>query len=127
MIKTQTISTIDFEDWNALVQNTYGKPYNLQQQGGCMDRQMYPIEVPCQPNDFNNTTLPEILNGNKKGVSFEAWLARDPKEKRALPDQDYAITMFWERNFYPDITMLINDLHKKGLLSAGNYYIDINW
>jgi hypothetical protein len=35
--------------------------------------------------------------------------------------------MFWDRNFYPNVQMVANDLHKKGLLEAGEYSIRIDW
>jgi len=35
--------------------------------------------------------------------------------------------MWWERNFYPDVEMIANDLHKRGILEAGEYVIDIDW
>ena len=63
------------------------------------------------------------------GVSFKAWLERDPKQKLNADDCDCpsAITMWWERNFYPDVQMIANDLHSKGLLPAGEYVINIDW
>ena len=37
--------------------------------------------VPAQiPEDYENTSVPEVINGEEMGVSFAAWLARDPKE-----------------------------------------------
>ena len=33
----------------------------------------------------------------------------------------------WERNFYPNIQAVANDLYKKGLLETGDYWIDIDW
>ena len=59
------------------------------------------------------------------GVSFAAWLARSPK-KRIPNDNDY-LSMWWERNFYPDLQMVANDLHRKGNLPDGDYVINIDW
>ena len=39
----------------------------------------------------------------------------------------WLIDLWWKRNFYPDIEMVANDLHAKGLLEAGEYAIDIDW
>lgn len=36
------------------------------------------------------------------------------------------INLFWERNFYPDINTLANDLYKKGLIKKGEYLIVID-
>jgi hypothetical protein len=39
----------------------------------------------------------------------------------------WSVAMWWERNFYPDVQMIANDLHAKGLLDAGEYVINIDW
>lgn len=150
MIKTQKVNVIDVNDWDNLVSETYGKPYSFQQQDGCKSRQHVSISVPeLYPEDYENDTIPEVINGNKMGVSFQTWLKRDPNaplnctEKEAKDCNYYwgisssdlkkwqkdksHISMFYERNFYPSIGMIINDLHSKGLLEAGNYKIDIDW
>lgn len=127
MIKVQTKQVIDVSDFDDLVTQTYGKPYSFQQQDGCKDRGTVTITVPCQAEDFENDTVPEEINGEDMGVSFSAWLARDPKEWNGDPDDKDFVDMFWERNFYPNVEMVINDLHTKGLLPAGDYTIDIDW
>jgi hypothetical protein len=35
--------------------------------------------------------------------------------------------MWWGRNFYPELSVVVNDLHAKGLLDEGEYEIDIDW
>ena len=48
--------------------------------------------------------------------------------EQLLPGKNKESTeLWWERNFYPDVSMIINDLHSKGLLPAGDYSIDIDW
>jgi hypothetical protein len=63
------------------------------------------------------------------GVSFKAWLDRDPSKK--LPNREdednWGLDLWWDRNFYPHVSMVINDLHTKGLLEAGEYGIEIDW
>jgi hypothetical protein len=76
--------------------------------------------------------VPEIVNHDKQGVSFRAWLKRDPNKPLGDEEPDKGnnktyINMWWERNFYPDIQMVANDLHSKGLLEAGEYIINIDW
>ena len=46
-----------------------------------------------------------------------------------LPDRSdtLGLQLFWERNFYPDVQMIANNLHAKGLIEAGDYVIDIDW
>jgi len=127
MIKVQNKQVIDVGDWDDLVVNTYGKPYNFQQQDDCKPRGTFDITIPSPACDFKNDTVPEEINGSEMGVSFAAWLARDPKEWNGDPKDQTYIDMFWERNFYPDVQMVANDLHSKGLIPAGNYVIDIDW
>lgn len=127
MIKVQTKKVIDVSDFDDLVTTTYGKPYNFQQQNGCQDRGTFELTVPGEADDYPNDTIPDEINGEEMGVSFSAWLARDPKTWHGEEeDRDY-MEMFWERNFYPDIQTVANDLHSKGLLPAGEYVINIDW
>ena len=127
MLEYKTVKVIDVNDWDTLVMETYGRPYNFQQQDDCKERQHVPITIPDEPYDYENDTIPEVVNGDEMGVSFKAWLERDPKQP--LPDRDdtFGLQLFWERNFYPDVQMIANDLHAKGLVEAGDYEINIDW
>lgn len=130
MIKTSKKSVIDVSDWDNLVQSTYGRVYSFQQQDGCKDRGKEYITVPVEyPEDYENDTLPEIVNYEDMGVSFKAWLERDPTQKLSNQgdQEEWHRDLWWERNFYPHVDMIINDLHEKGLLPKGDYMIDIDW
>ena len=73
-------------------------------------------------------SVPEEVNGEEMGVKFAVWLARSPKKKMKGQKHSYELDLWWERNFYPDVQAVANDLHTKGLLAAGNYVIDdIDW
>ena len=78
MINIQQKQVISIQDWDSFVVKTYGKPYCFQQQNGCQERGNFNITIPSSDNDFENTTIPEEINGDEMGVSFAAWLARDP-------------------------------------------------
>lgn len=132
MIKTTTKQFIKVSDWDKLVEETYGRPYNFQQQDGCQDRGIFEITVPSHEyDDYENDTVPEVVNGPEMGVSFEAWLKRDPKQPLGGGEDngatDYRLELWWTRNFYPNIQMVANDLHAKGLLPAGTFVINIDW
>ncbi len=90
---------------------------------------MFRFSVPGEAEDFTNSTVPEKVNGPEMGVSFTAWLARDPQQKLTSPgdSEDYCLGLWWERNFYPEFQMVANDLHEKGLIDGGNYAINIDW
>lgn len=123
----QTQKVIDVGDWDDLVQQTYRRPYSFQQQDGCKERQRVHITVPDESYDFEDDTVPEEINGEEMGVSFKAWLERDPEVWNGDKNDLRFVGMFWERNFYPDVQMVANDLHSKGLIEAGEYVIDIDW
>jgi len=152
MIKVKNVKMIDVGDWDALVYETYGKPYSFQQQDGCQSRGVVRITIPYDSNDekYMNDKVPEVINHESKmGVKFDVWLNRSPEEplnpsKKELSDCNYYwgeseadedewnkdksnINMFFERNFYPNLQSVANDLHKKGLIEAGDYSINIDW
>ena len=120
-------AVVDVSDWDETVKKTYGRPYSFQQQDGCRSRGIFRIQVPDEAYDYERDTVPEIVNHNEMGVSFSAWLKRSTKTPLASGETDYSLELWWERNFYPDIQMVANDLHKKGLLEKGSYTIDIDW
>jgi hypothetical protein len=127
-MKTRTETVIELSDWDDLVTKTYGRPYKFQQQDGCKDRGSHRFTVPDEAEDFANDYVIEKINGPEMGVSFAAWKARDPKAPVGEDGfENYAIELFWARNFYPEFQTLANDLHAKGLLAAGSYTIDIDW
>lgn len=131
-MKSRKITLIETSDWDEFVKHIYSRPYCFQQQDGCKARGSFRFTVPIEePLDYTNDELPEVINHPEMGVSFGAWLARDPNQKLA-PQSDgeeytWRSIMWWERNFYPHIEMIINDLYKRGLLEEGEYLIDIDW
>jgi len=130
-LKLRTDRFVDLEEWDKLVVDTYQRPYALQQQDARQCRGFISLTVP-DPNaeEYGNDTIPEMVNGEKMGVTFAAWLSRDPKApigKGADGGLDYMIELFWYRNFYPSLQVVANDLYTKGLLEAGDYTIVIDW
>lgn len=120
MLKFEKVNMVDVGDWNALVEETYGKTYDFQQQDGCKDRGLDYFTVPLQyvPDDYENDTIPYEINGEEMGVSFKAWLSTNPNTYEDI---------FWERNFYPALEILADDLYQKGLIPEGEYTINIDW
>jgi hypothetical protein len=122
---------IEVRDWDSLVEKTYGKPYSFQQQQGCQGRGLFELEIPSEEtNDEEmSDSIPEEINGEEMGVKFAVWLARDSKQPLAgrTEQAQWEINLFWERNFYPDINTVANDLYQKGLIENGEYLINIDW
>lgn len=130
MIKVRTEKVIDVDDWDSLVEETYKRIYSFQQQDGCKGRQHIHLTIPDEAYDCEKDSVPEVVNGEEMGVSFKAWLERDPEQKLNSPDdwdRQHGLRLWWQRNFYPDLQMVANDLHAKGLIEAGDYVIDIDW
>ena len=126
-LTTTTHKHIDSHDLDKCVRETYGRPYCFQQQDGCMERGTVHVTIPDEPYDYETAEIPEVINGEEMGVSFAAWLARDPKAPVGERTDDFGIGLFWERNFYPHLSMVLNDLHARGLIEAGEYMIVIDW
>ena len=124
-ISTETV--VNAQEWDKLVSETYRRPYTFQQQDGCRDRGTFQLTVPGAPEDYKLTTVPEKVNHPEMGVSFEAWLLRDPTQPLLNNEAVWALDMWWERNFYPDIQTVANDLCAQGYLAAGEYIINIDW
>lgn len=124
MLKYELKRVVSDTDFDNLVEETYGKEYCFQQQEGCRDRQQYRFSVPSEyAEDYDNDEIEVRVNGEEMGVSFKAWL--DQNENFFV--DDFRDKLFWHRNFYPSFEVLVNDLHKKGLIEAGDYVLDVDW
>ena len=129
-LKFSTVNMVDVHDWNILVQSVYSKPYDFQQQDGCQDRGIKYITIPSEDDDLNvNENIPFKINAEVRGVRFSTWLNTSVEDINAKNPEEWpgANNLFWERNFYPDLQTVANDLHKKGLIDAGDYIINIDW
>ena len=115
MLKSKQVGFIKLGDWDGLVSSTYGRPYSFQQQIDCKERGLHKFRVPEDSYDYPND---DIDDEESMGVSFAGWLAKDPSHKNNL---------YWGRNFYPNVSMIINDLYAKGLIEKGEYAIEIDW
>ena len=130
----RTITAIPLSEWDKLVTETYGRPYRFQQQDGCVGRGTHRFKVPDEADDEDmNDSVPEVVNHETRGVKFDVWKSRDPKQPLGADEdahvrkEDWAIKLWWHRNFYPDFHTVANDLHARGLLDAGEHTIIIDW
>lgn len=113
----KTVKTINAEDWSLFIQKTYGRSYAISLQKEYVSKQIVKLSCPCEPIDFKDDT---------NGASFKTWLERDPD--KILPNNSpFSTRLWWESNFYPHVSMIINDLHSKGLLEEGDFYIELDW
>lgn len=132
-MKIKELKVIESSDWDKLVSKTYGKPYCYQQQNGYQERGLSRFKVPNTAEYFDdemNDSIPETGDPEEMGVKFEVWKSRDPKTPLngdAFGKEQWAVDLWWYRNFYPDFQTVANDLCEKGLLKAGSYAINIDW
>jgi len=125
MSKFRNVSMISVQDWDALVTKVYGKPYNFQQQDGGKERGISWQECPSEDYDYEQDSIPIKVNGCEMGVSFKTWL-ETPADINWFEEKCENV-MFWKRNFYPCIDMIISDLHEKGFIPEGEFGIEIDW
>lgn len=128
-MKMKNVKLIEVGDWDNLVSSTYNRVYQFQQQCGCQERGIFNLTIPSKytEDEEMHDTIPENVNGEEMGVKFKNWLERDPKQPLINQKNDWELGLFWERNFYPDIYTVANDLYEKGLIEAGEYIIHIDW
>jgi hypothetical protein len=119
MLKVKTKKMIEVQDWDNLVEKTYGKPYSFQQQDGCKSRGIYKLVVPSDGDDYER----DDVDVHEMGVSFNSWVSTEYKN----PKKDYKLVLFWKRRFYPSVESIANDLFKRGLIEEGEYIINIDW
>lgn len=129
MLKYKNEKIVEVRDWDNLIEETYGRLYTFQQQEGCQSRGIVRLTIPDEEDydDEMNDSIPEIVNGEEMGVKFSVWLARDPKQPIPGQKHDWELDLFWERNFYPNVQTVANDLYNKGLIEPGDYTINIDW
>jgi len=126
-LKTKIVTIVDVSEFDRLVTDTYGRPYSFQQQDGCKGRGVDSFTVPSSGYDYKNATIPEVVNHEDMGVSFKAWKARDPEQLLTSSSSTSSLRLWWARNFYPSLQVVVNDLHERGLIETGTYTIDIDW
>ena len=120
-LEARKVNMISDSEWDEFVKSVYGKPYCFQQQDGCKERGVFEFSVPGSTWDYENNSIESSDSDNDEmGVSFQAWIDTNHLE---MPWCE----MYWERNFYPDVSMIINDLYKKGYIEEGDYCISIDW
>ena len=111
---------------NQLVMQTYGRPYAFNQQEDSKGTDVHFYDIPVEnPRDYSRTEMPDVINGLQQGISFETWLNRDITQWNGKPENAHQLKLFWVRNFYPCVEMVLNDLQVKDLIPAGKYAICI--
>lgn len=123
--KCENKKVIHYSDWNEFIYSIYKLPYNYQQQNDCQNKS---IEISIPRDILDNwddgaDSIPYEVNGEEMCVKFDTWKNSDFKEMCKHFDGEWRARLFYERNFYPDINPLLDDLYKRGLLEEGEYLI----
>jgi hypothetical protein len=130
-MKYETIKYVQVSDLDDFIEETYKRPFSFQQQFGCRARGTQYVKVPVKDVEegyvLEGYVLEDIIKNEYGSVSLKDWLERDPTEQLSESDSAWTLEMFWERNFFPNIEILFDDLFKKGLIEAGEYVINIDW
>jgi hypothetical protein len=107
-------------DFSELVRKVYGRPYQFQQQEGCRGQEtIYKFSVPAQP-----------IGDHYQAVPMQQWLEATPPppaEPGKYDSARYTEELRWDREFYPEMEEVVNDLHQKGLIDPGEYALHIWW
>lgn len=108
MIESKQVGLIWEKSFNDLVVDTYERPYVFQQQRMLGQDSIFLFDVPSPSTE--------------DAFNFAQWVAAPPPNV-----SDWRERLRWEREFYPPFEDLINDLHQRGLIAAGNYALHIWW
>lgn len=110
-------------EFSQLVRDTYGRPYQLQQQDGCLGQEtIVSVKVPDKPRTW-------LADDAGRPPTLEVWVAATPPEPMtdAWDGDLHREHLRWHREFYPELQDVVNDLHRRGLMAAGEYVIHIWW
>ena len=99
---------------NELITATYGRPYNYgrwQEMG---------------QDTMTQVTVPEEADEPWEGgpPSLEEWLAGEPP---ATLTDAWRIEQWWQTEYCPELQVVVNDLHARGLMPAGDYVMHVWW
>jgi hypothetical protein len=112
-MRIENVKLISETEFSRLVSETYGRPYQLQQQGDMMGQ-----------DTMIRVTVPDDGKWGCIGDEerFQEWKARDVTEP-----MDYTERLWWLRDFYPPFNEVLDDLHRQGILPQGDYVIHVWW
>lgn len=120
-LKFKQINQIDSGDFDKFIRSFYKKPYCIQQQNGCMSRGAIEFSIPLI-NDDSILFNVELFDYLDDLPSLQEWLLKDPSEK---VEGITFLDIYWERDFYPKLSEILNDLYEKQKIVEGDYQIVI--
>lgn len=117
-VSIQDVRLIEEREFSALVTRVYGRPYRLQQNMMLGQDTIYPLTVP-EPEPVDESHEP----------SFAEWASQDPDlDADGHPWRHaWEKEIWWEREFYPPFSALVNDLYERGHLPMGTFMLHVWW
>lgn len=126
-LEYENLRVIENYKWNEFISSIYNLPYNYQQQN---DRQNtnFEFNIPndLEEEDLGSDSIPYEVNGEDECVKFDTWKNSDFEEIGKNFEYEVETKLFYERNFYPSIFQILNDLYNRGLIEEGDYLIRID-
>lgn len=119
ILKGETVQVIWEHDFNKVVQSVYGKPYVFQQQGDMLLGQngYYPFTV-------HSAEKYQQWDATEIDAELTRWLSAEPPQNARA----FTIQLWWERENYPDIDVILYDLaYRRGLMASGRYALHVWW
>jgi hypothetical protein len=115
-LKMSSYKLLKAQQWDKLVQNTYGKPYRLYAQVPYSKayhwQWFYPGSIKPDESYLSTDIIDEY--DNWWGVQFDAWVA---KPNTGQGDN------YWHSKCYPTLAAVAHDLLQKGLISEQGHFI----
>ncbi|MEU7631747.1 hypothetical protein AB0C34_17415 [Nocardia sp. NPDC049220] len=109
-LNPRTVTLMGEGDFSRFISQVYGRPYQLQQQRECLSQNsLVEFTVPAEESECS-------------GPSLAQWQATPPPTRGDSREQ-----VRWKREFFPQLEDVVNDLHTRGLLPAGEYALDVSW
>ena len=105
-------------EFSDLVRQTFERPYSLQQQGDMHSQESFVrFDVPADREEEEHW----------QAVSMEEWLAATPPDPEDRSMEAFTDRLRWDREFYPQLDSVANELHARGQLDAGTYVLHVWW
>ena len=103
MLKYKTVKLVWESDLQDLILDTYGR------------RTEWAAEQEMSQNETRNFTVPSNRYVDEDSLTVAQWLAGETTEL-------YGYTLV-----EPEMQLILNDLHARGLVEAGEYVVEVWW
>lgn len=126
-LEYQNLRVIENYKWSEFISSVYNLPYNYQQQNECQNTNFeFNIPNDLEEEDLGSDSIPYEVNGKDECVKFDVWVNSKLEDISKNFEYESDAVIFYNRNFYPSIFQILNDLYNRGLIEEGDYLIRID-